>query len=285
MPLAKLADRAEIRVAQPRHRHKVDALVAGPIDPPRRVDPLAVGIKQKCRHHPRMVGRITPLLVVLRENRPQIQSLANRLPDQVRNVPERHKVLHRGRKQPHLIHVPRAKNLAHTVQRIELPAPCPLRFLLLPRQAPRASVPRQTPAKVEPRPLLFTFPESRCEQHQGAGAHAPRCYRRRALRASLRRRLPEFVRAGSRDAAGRFAGGTEMRLLTAHAGRLYAGNGYWEDRPGPEGRQGAQILVLDRPSMPWQVDHAFEERLPNGRWRDLAVGALAEANFATDSSG
>ena len=76
-----------------------------------------------------------------------------------------------------------------------------------------------------------------------------------------------------------------MRLLTAHAGRLYAGNGYWEDRPGPEGRQGAQILVLDRPSMPWQVDHAFEERLPNGRWRDLAVGALAEANFATDSSG
>src|SRR5580692_10242272 len=138
MPLAKLADRAEIRVAQPSHRHKVDALLAGPINPPRRVDPLAVGIKQKCRHHPRMVGRITPLLVVLRENRPQIQSLANRLPDQVCNVPRRHKVLHRRRKQPHLIHVPRAKNLAHTLQRIELLAPCPLRFLLLPGQAPRA---------------------------------------------------------------------------------------------------------------------------------------------------
>src|SRR5580704_3200533 len=84
-----------------------------------------------------MVGRITPLLVVLRENRPQIQSLANRLPDQVCNVPRRHKVLHRGRKQPHLIHVPRAKNLAHTLQRIELLAPCPLRFLLLSGQAPR----------------------------------------------------------------------------------------------------------------------------------------------------
>jgi hypothetical protein len=91
--------------------------------------------------------------------------------------------------------------------------------------------------------------------------------------------------AGSRDAAGRFAGGTEMRLLTAHAGRLYAGNGYWEDRPGPEGLQAAQILVLDRPGMPWRVDHAFEERLPNGRWRDLAVGALAEADFGTDGSG
>jgi hypothetical protein len=91
--------------------------------------------------------------------------------------------------------------------------------------------------------------------------------------------------AGSRDAGGRFAGGTEMRLLVAHAGRLYAGNGYWEDRPGPEGRQGAQILVLDGPGMPWRVDHSFEERLPRGAWRDLAVGALAEATFATDGSG
>src|SRR6266853_6134997 len=61
MPLAKLADRAEIRVAQPSHRHKVDALVAGPINPPRRVDPLAVGIKQKCRHHPRIDRKSTRL--------------------------------------------------------------------------------------------------------------------------------------------------------------------------------------------------------------------------------
>jgi hypothetical protein len=91
--------------------------------------------------------------------------------------------------------------------------------------------------------------------------------------------------AGSRDAAGRFAGGTEMRLLTAHGGKLYAGNGYWEDRPGEEGRQGAQILVLDAPGAQWRVDHAFEERLPSGHWRDLAVGALAEAVFATDGSG
>src|SRR6266566_4996516 len=91
--------------------------------------------------------------------------------------------------------------------------------------------------------------------------------------------------AGSRDEAGRFAGGTEIRLLVAHGGRLYAGNGYWEDRPGPEGPQGAQILVLDRAGGHWRVDHAFEERLPNGRWRDLAVGALSEAVFATDKTG
>jgi hypothetical protein len=75
-----------------------------------------------------------------------------------------------------------------------------------------------------------------------------------------------------------------MRLLTAHAGKLYAGNGYWEDRPGWEGRQGAQILVLDGPGMPWRVDHTFDEQMLNGRRRDLAVGALAEADFATDGS-
>jgi hypothetical protein len=91
--------------------------------------------------------------------------------------------------------------------------------------------------------------------------------------------------AGSRDPAGRFAGGTEMRLLTPHGGRLYAGNGYWEDRPGPEGPQGAQILVLDAPDGRWRVDHQFGERLPSGRWRDLAVGALTEAVFTTDGAG
>jgi len=91
--------------------------------------------------------------------------------------------------------------------------------------------------------------------------------------------------AGSRDEAGRFAGGSEMRLLVAHGGRLYAGNGYWEDRPGPEGLQDAQILVLDRPGGRWRVDHTFAEGLANGGRRDLAVGALAEAVFATDRSG
>lgn len=90
---------------------------------------------------------------------------------------------------------------------------------------------------------------------------------------------------GSRDDAGRFMGGTEMRVLAAHAGRLYAGNGYWEDRPGPEGLQGAQILVLDGPAARWRVDQDFDERMPNGRPRDLAVSTLEEVTFATDGSG
>jgi hypothetical protein len=79
-------------------------------------------------------------------------------------------------------------------------------------------------------------------------------------------------------------GGTEMRVLAAHAGRLYAGNGYWEDQPGPEGRQGAQILVLDGPGARWRVDHGFDERMPDGRPRDLAVSVLEEVTFATDGN-
>ena len=60
--------------------------------------------------------------------------------------------------------------------------------------------------------------------------------------------------------------------------------GIGEDRPGPEGLQAAQILVMDGPGMPWRVDHAFfEERL--AKWppaRDLAIGALAEADLGDE---
>jgi hypothetical protein len=96
----------------------------------------------------------------------------------------------------------------------------------------------------------------------------------------------EFIfMPGSSDVSGRFMGGTEMRVLAAHAGKLYAGNGYWEDRPGVEGFQGAQILVLDRPDGQWAVDHTFEARAPNGRPRNLAVSVLNEVTFATDGAG
>jgi hypothetical protein len=84
--------------------------------------------------------------------------------------------------------------------------------------------------------------------------------------------------AGERDAAGRFMGGTEMRNLATHGGRLYAGNGYWKDQPGPEGRQGAQILVLDGPAARWRVERSLEPR-------HLAIAALQGATFSTDYSG
>ena len=90
---------------------------------------------------------------------------------------------------------------------------------------------------------------------------------------------------GSRDVAGYFMGGTEIRSLVAHAGKLFAGNGYWEDQPGPEGLQGAEILVLDRPGGQWRVDHDFDEWMPSGRARNLAIAAMGEVHFAIDASG
>jgi hypothetical protein len=80
-------------------------------------------------------------------------------------------------------------------------------------------------------------------------------------------------------------GGTELRALVAHSGKLYAANGYWVDQPGPEGQQGAQILVLDAPHAQWRVDHDFDERMSNGRRRYLAVSTIDEVTFATDGSG
>src|SRR5260221_10686140 len=95
--------------------------------------------------------------------------------------------------------------------------------------------------------------------------------------------------AGARDAGGRFMGGTGARTLVAYRGRLYAGIGYWEDRRGGEGRQGAAILVLDGPAAAWRVEHVFDETLPpgtvGGRKRDFAISALLGVNFATDGSG
>ena len=96
--------------------------------------------------------------------------------------------------------------------------------------------------------------------------------------------VPSYV-AGSRDAAGRLMGGTEIRALAVHGGKLFAGNGYWEDRPGPDGTPGAQVLVLDGPGAKWRVDAAFDDLLPGGRRRHLAISALSEARFRTDGRG
>src|ERR1700722_8223545 len=80
--------------------------------------------------------------------------------------------------------------------------------------------------------------------------------------------------AGTRDAAGGFMGGTELRNLAVHNGKLYAGLGYWEDRPGIEGPQPATILILDGPNASWRIEHLFDARLPNGRMRDFTISVL-----------
>jgi hypothetical protein len=80
-------------------------------------------------------------------------------------------------------------------------------------------------------------------------------------------------------------GGTEMRALAVHDGKLFAGNGFWEDKPGAETRPGPQILVLDGPNARWRVDKDFDDLLPRGRRRHLAISALSEITFRTDGNG
>jgi len=93
-----------------------------------------------------------------------------------------------------------------------------------------------------------------------------------------------FIPRGN-DATGHFMGGTELRQLVVHQGKLYAANGYWEDRPGAEGVQGSQILVLDAPAAGWRVEHVFGDRLPRGAYRDFVVSTLTSVRFATDGTG
>lgn len=131
-----------------------------------------------------------------------------------------------------------------------------------------------------------------------AAVRVLQCGRRRAILASLLAMAagsalaqapvpafaPSFV-AGTRDATGHFMGGTEIRTLVTHGGKLFAGNGYWKDVPGPEGTPGAQVLVLDGPQAAWRADASFNDLLPGGRRRHQAISALAEATFSTDGQG
>ena len=96
--------------------------------------------------------------------------------------------------------------------------------------------------------------------------------------------VPSFV-AGVTEADGQRLGGTEMRVLASHGGKLFAGNGYWEDRTGAGSVPGPQIFVLDAPSGTWRVDHVFGDLLPGGRRRHLAVSALADVTFRSDGRG
>jgi hypothetical protein len=69
--------------------------------------------------------------------------------------------------------------------------------------------------------------------------------------------------AGGHDNQGNFLGGTELTSLVAFRGKLYAGIGYWMDRPSffnrSEPRSPAQILVLDSKSSRWRQEHVFDK--------------------------
>lgn len=116
MPLAEVADGAEVRPVQPGHRHNVEALLARPRQLPARINAAAVAVEQQRHQHPRMIGRLALLSLVHAKDRRKVQGFAHRVANEMRQVPGRHKVVNRGRQQPSLIHIPRPKGLAHAAQ-------------------------------------------------------------------------------------------------------------------------------------------------------------------------
>jgi hypothetical protein len=96
--------------------------------------------------------------------------------------------------------------------------------------------------------------------------------------------------AGGYGSRGEFLGGTELMSLVAFQGRLYAGNGYWMDRPFLFGRNdpipGAQVLVLDSRSSRWRQEVAFGQRNSWGGPEHARPSSMAVIQFHSfDTSG
>ncbi len=100
-------------------------------------------------------------------------------------------------------------------------------------------------------------------------------------------RLPlDFARsfqAGARDIAGQYMGGTELMRLVAFSGRLYAGNGFFMDKPYGKAKDGdpwtgAQVLVKDSAAANWRVERNLGAHY--GR-----VDAMEVVHFSTDQVG
>jgi len=87
---------------------------------------------------------------------------------------------------------------------------------------------------------------------------------------------------GSYDTHGNYCGGTELMSLVPHKGRLYAGNGYWNDvyfgRGSPDPHPGPQVLVKDAWNVPWRQDVAFGAN-------HLRVECLRSIALTTDKKG
>jgi hypothetical protein len=96
---------------------------------------------------------------------------------------------------------------------------------------------------------------------------------------------------GGMDGNGHFMGGTEIReLIPWNPGKpdakLYAANSYWEDTPGPEGKQTAQVLFLTSSHGFWQQDVNFGSFCPPATPKcALATSTLDKLSFSSDKNG
>ena len=89
--------------------------------------------------------------------------------------------------------------------------------------------------------------------------------------------------AGKRDARGNFLGGTEIMNLVPFQGKLYAGVGYWMDRPDYYGssdpRSAAQVIVLDSKQGHWRQESIFDDQDDEGKFVHHRISAMEVLHF------
>ena len=115
MALAEIADRAEIRLIARRQEAEGHAVHELRGDPTRGVRARAVAVQQQLHHHPRMVGRVAPLLLVGALDGRQIQRIGQ-VTHTARQVALRHPVRQGRRKQQRLIRVVGSECFSHTAK-------------------------------------------------------------------------------------------------------------------------------------------------------------------------
>ena len=111
--LAEVRDGAKIRRIEPDNAHEVDPLARRLGDPARRVDAIAIGIKQERRHHRRVKRRLSALARVSRFDLTKLEMLEHKRQNKAGQVVLADKVLHARRQQQWLIDRPPAESLAH----------------------------------------------------------------------------------------------------------------------------------------------------------------------------
>ena len=155
MTLAKVGDGAKIRRVKADHAHEVDPLTRRLGDPPRRVDAVAIGVKQQRRHHRRIKRRLPALAPVGSLDLPKVKMIEDQPNDKARQVVRADKVLHARRKQQRFGNLPGAECLAHPQQNPIRSTPASkIRYYpdrLLAYQAQQSSEPP------EPSPLLRAY--------------------------------------------------------------------------------------------------------------------------------
>ena len=132
---AKVGDGAKIRRVKADHAHEVDPLARRLGDPPRRVDAVAIGVKQQRRHHRRIKRRLPELAPVGSLDLPKVKMIEDQPNDKARQVVRADKILHARRKQQRFGNLPGAECLAHPQAESDSPNPRQQNPLLS-RQAP-----------------------------------------------------------------------------------------------------------------------------------------------------